>query len=395
MTKRKLSIMALGLLIMALGCGLVYAAVSVEVTNHFETGIVDINLMEYQIDESSQEEMPWVDEPTVFPGEYISKIPRVHNDGNDCYIRAKVTMTPSEGMPQEDFEKIEIGGTSEKWLLADDGYLYYTDILKTGEDADVFEWVSIPVDMTNESQDERFYINVEVDAIQSKNFTPEFSSATPWGSVEVLACEKEGQYEISSLKKADSQSFKVQYQGDAKKLITNSDDFFANLPYMMPGDSFNDVARLVNTSSNDIKLYFRSEALDDSELLDKIQLKITTEIGGKKVVYYEGSLRAAALSESAVIGTIPAKSEGNFHFDLHVPAELNNQYSISSSYVKWIFSTEEIPQPGPDKPDSPKTGDEADLNLWMGMFGGSLVAIGMVVMMSVTDRKKKGAASHE
>jgi hypothetical protein len=31
----------------------------------------------------------------------------------------------------------------------------------------------------------------------------------------------------------------------------------------------------------------------------------------------------------------------------------------------------------------------------MGMFGGSLVAIGMVVMMSVTDRKKKGAASHE
>ena len=72
----------------------VYARPETSVTNHFSTGVVDINLDEYELTANGGEE-PFRDytgkkgeNPLIMPGDDISKIPRITNDGNDCYVRA-------------------------------------------------------------------------------------------------------------------------------------------------------------------------------------------------------------------------------------------------------------------------------------------------------------------
>ena len=72
-------------LIFCLSGGLVYAMPETSVDNHFETGLVDIELDEYQLDEEGKEE-PYTDKQNILPGATISKIPRIHNEG-DVYKR--------------------------------------------------------------------------------------------------------------------------------------------------------------------------------------------------------------------------------------------------------------------------------------------------------------------
>lgn len=374
MIKRKLFIMIIGLSLLISFCGLIYGLVSVDVLNYFETGIVDISLEEYK--KEGDTEVKWEDNQLVFPGAIVSKIPRITNKGSDCYIRAKITFTGSDKI-----KDTMLLGVDGKWLKADDGYYYYAEALPHGEQIDLFQGLKIPEDLALETQGQLFYVDIDVDAIQSKNFVPDFNSAAPWGSVEIVKCEKSGLFDVNSFKQSDTKSFRIVYQGDAKKLVKNSDDFFANFPYLMPGDVYSDSAEIVNSAASDLKLYFRSEANDSSALLDKIKLKITTVIDGKEKVFYEGNLRAAALSESTVLDTIPGNKKGVFHFEITVPPELNNQYSLSSSYVKWIFSTEPI-----QNTDVPKTGDESNIMLWSSMF---IISLAGLCSMLVAEKKRK------
>lgn len=380
MFKKKMLIIFLSLSIAVFSCGLIYGMVSVEITNEFETGIVDIRIEEYQ--KINNQEILWEDNPVVLPGNTISKIPRIYNDGNDCYVRTKITF---RGIPE--LNETNLIGISDNWLRADDGYYYYTEILPHGEDVDIFEALYIPDDFSQENEEKEFYIDIDADAIQSKNFEPEFTLAKPWGDIEILECGKEGQYDISSFKQSDNQSFSITYQGDVKKLIKNADDFFVNFPYLMPGDTYSDKLELINDSKNAIKLYFRSKATDESELLDKIQLKITTEINGKTKVFYNGNLRAEDLNEDVILGVIPKNKEGSFKFEIYVPHELNNQYTISSSFVKWIFSTEPIPEPV--NGGNPKTGDDFNFVLWGSVFGLSLSGFMIILFLKKKDEKEE------
>lgn len=345
MIKRKHFIIMIGLSIILFCTGTVYAMTQTEVTNYFETGIVDIELSEYQLNGDSEE--PYTDKETVVPNQKISKIPRIQNDGVDCYIRAKITFRNTDEVNDEC-----LFGMDEKWQKADDGYYYYTEIVPHGSSVDLFAGLTIPEDFSKEYE-EAFYIDIDTDAIQSKNFTPNFDSANPWGSVEILECEKEGMYDVSTFKASDSKSFEIKYLGESGTLIKNEEDFFVNFPYLMPGDVFSDSVELVNDGKDPMKLYFRSEAFDDSALLDKIQLTITTEIDGKKETVYSGSLRAVELNENIILGTIPEGDTGHFHFTIEVPPELNNEYTILDSFVTWIFSTEIIE----DSDMAPQTGD--------------------------------------
>lgn len=375
--KKKLIILLLGVLLILSGCGLIYAMISVDVTNHFETGIVDITLTEYQ--KVGDTEILWEDNPTVMPGDIVSKIPRIHNDGNDCYIRAKLAFRDTDEVSEDN-----LLGITDKWVKADDGYYYYTEILPHGEDTDIFRAVSIPDDLPEDTQGQTFYIDIDVDAIQSKNFTPQFNTAAPWGSVEILDCGKEGQYDISTFKQSDTQSFRIEYQGGIERLVKNSDDFFSNFPYLMPGDTYSDSASIVNDGDEDMKVYFRSAAEDPSDLLDKIQLTITTEIDGVTKVFYQGCLRAPELADNVILGIIPANSVGQFRFEISVPSELNNQYTIQDSLVKWIFSTEFIPNPS-----NPTTGEDPAIRLSMGLMAVSIVGMGFIIIAGTNKKRRE------
>lgn len=353
-----------------------YALTSVDVINHLETGIIDIGIKEYR--NVNGKEAAWEDNLTVLPGDSISKIPRIYNYGADCYVRVKITFREVEELTENN-----LLGMSNNWMKADDGYYYYKEILKTGKTADVFCGLKIQRNLSESMSEKTFYIDIDADAIQSKNFIPDFESASPWGRVEIVKCEKEGQYDIGILKKSDKQSFKIEYQGKTEELVKNRQDFFENFPYLMPGDKYRDFIKIVNDDKRkDLNIYFRSETKDDSELLDKILLRITTEFRGKIKDIYSGSLSAAKLSEEGLLGVIPKGSEGVFYFEIEVPKELNNKYTILNSYVKWIFSTKPISETHVDSViknpligEPVKTGDTSMLGIYAVLLGGSSCAI--------------------
>lgn len=401
MKKRKQFLMIISLVfsIMLLCSKKIYAKTSVEVTNRFETGIVDIHIREYQKD-GNKEEL-WNDNPTVMPGDRISKIPRIYNDGTDCYVRVKLSFREMTEI-REDY----LFGISDKWLKADDGYYYYTEILAHGGSVDIFRGLKIPENLPEETQGKKFYIDINVDAIQSKNFNPDFESASPWGSVEILKCAREGQYDVSTFKKSDNQSFVIEYQGKSDKLVKNKEDFFSNFPYLMPGDGYKDSLKIWNNSGKNVKLYFKTEALDDSELLDKILLKITAAINDEKKEVYSGNLRAEEISKEQLLGVIPKEKTGLFEFEIKVPEELNNKYTIQNSCVKWLFSTEPICESDSGTGEKPK-----DVNLSdkvVNIIGGGIktgdfsmmmpysgILIICVIMLTVAERKRKTGESDD
>jgi len=362
----------------------ILAMPKVSVDNHFTTGIVDIELEEYEIKEGK--EIPYENNKQVLPGKTISKIPRIENDGNDCWIRVKPTFKNIEHLNDSN-----IFGISDEWVKAND-YYYYKNILKTDESVDFFQGLKIPTDFPQELENSNFQVIIDVDAIQSKNFSPDFNSSNPWGDVEILLCNKDKNYNVSSFKKSDNLKFEVQYQGNTKELIKNKDDFFLNFPVLMPGDEYSDTISLKNTSNNPIKLYFDSEILENKDILEKIQLKIETEINGKQETVYQGALNSNI--NNKLLGEIKSNTEDIFKFTITVPPELNNDYTLLDGKVRWIFSTEEIenktekPNENNEKTDANakpvKTDDSQFLGLFFILLGFS--SFGMVLYI----KKKEG-----
>lgn len=326
------------------GSGITLLALSeTSVTNNFSTGVVDIELEEFEI--QNGEEIPYINNKEVLPGTEISKIPRVENMGNDCYIRVKLTFKDIT-----ELDDSNLFGITEDWVKIGE-YYYYKNILKTHDKVDVFQGLSIPEGFSELNAGQKFELTIDVDAIQSKNFTPDFNSSEPWGSVEILLCEKEGTYNVSSFKQSDNQKLEIVYEGDTSKLVTNKEDFFTNFPVMLPGDTYNESIQIVNTDNRDINLYFRTEILEDEDILNKIQLKITTTIDGETKTVYEGSLNSNL--DNQLLGIIKKNGSDTFDFSITVPPELNNNYSLLEGKIKWIFSTELIEEPkNPNNPEN-------------------------------------------
>ena len=161
------------------------------VTNNLTMGIVDIDLKEYTINEDG-EKVVWADKTNISPGEVISKIPEINcvEGAVDCYIRAKVeinckdtNLTTNSNMLTLD----NINVNEDEWFYCEeDGYFYYKEIITDEtEPVRLFSEVTIPKELENEWSLEEFSIDVTAEAIQSKNFTPNFSanSTEPWPGI--------------------------------------------------------------------------------------------------------------------------------------------------------------------------------------------------------------------
>lgn len=354
----------------------IYALTEVSVKNHFSTGIVDIELEEYSLT-SDGKEVIWENMDDVLPDTDISKIPRIFNHGNDCYVRAKIHLEDTPICMDD------IYGISERWMYADDGYFYYTEDLLTGEHVDLFEGIHIPSDLSETYAGTTFNIEIDVDAVQSKNFTPDYQSGSPWGKVEILECEKEGMYDITTFKKAEQGELSIRYEGDAGKLIKNEEDFFKNFPVFLPGDVYTDSLEFSNNSDRDISLYFRTAAHEEEGLIDALNLKIEKIISGKVEVLYEGTVRASELHGGVLLATLKKGEEGTLSYTLEMPEELQNPYSILEDDVVWVFSTGLI-----DNIDVVQTGDHTlNIGLTIMAIGGVLAFITVLMEMYMKRRK--------
>ena len=191
--KRLLKICALGVacvcLIASIGGIWAYFADSADVEVKTQTGLVSIGLELLSEDKANPGSYTaFVPSDRVAPGDEINETARIKNNGIDCYIRAKVEFT-------EQVQELgnlgiydAINYDSAKWTLAQDGYLYYKEVLKEGaEPAVIFTKLSIPAAVTNASADKGFATKITVDAVQAANFTQDTSSADPWGGITPMA----------------------------------------------------------------------------------------------------------------------------------------------------------------------------------------------------------------
>ena len=89
----KISALLCGLLL--IGISGIYGLPKAYVLYQANSGKVAIHLEEYRM--NGEKEVPWETEENVLPGGLISKIPRIVNDGADCYVGRALTFSGESG----------------------------------------------------------------------------------------------------------------------------------------------------------------------------------------------------------------------------------------------------------------------------------------------------------
>ena len=150
--------------------------------SNLKNGIIDINIEEYTIDNEGYK-VKWQDKKNILPGDQIIKISEISckNGSMDCYIRAKIDIIPKN---EDMFKDLGLHIDESKWFYCNNnGYWYYKEILNDKvEKAILNTEVNIPEEYNNDYVLNEFEIIVNVEAVQAKKITPNFSkeSTEPW-----------------------------------------------------------------------------------------------------------------------------------------------------------------------------------------------------------------------
>lgn len=344
---------------------------SVEITNNVGMGNVSIRINSEQYDEATGKNIPWEQKRTVLPGETVSEIVSVTNEGEPAWIRVKL-----------DFEtKAEVNITEEECEIVDgwekhkDGYYYWTKEVATGETVQFLESIDVPAEWTSEQVAKTdFTACVRADAVQTRHFTPNFKSDDPWFGtiIEVSA------YNYTRKEDATDIGFSVAYEGGAEGLVNKGDDFFSNWMTLMPGDSLEDTVAIRNDYDRKVKMYFRTENETSTDLEEHIYLKIYR---GEELIY-DGTL--AGTKKESVLAVMDPGTSFVIKYKLDVPAELNNKYDLTDGQVKWIFRAELL---GRYTKDGKRTGVEDTTKYWIAGGVAAVAVLGCAVYM--LGKKKK------
>ncbi|MCD7867765.1 MAG: hypothetical protein LUG62_06140, partial [Clostridiales bacterium] len=351
---------------------------SVTVANHISTGDIRISLEEYE--EKNGREILYENPKTVLPGDTVSKIPRITCEAEDCWVRVKISYTDNlnglEGLGDEN-----LGEIPEKWEKIGE-YFYYTEILGYGESADLFHWIHIPEDWTEEWAEKKLSMEIRAEAIQAANYTPDFTAMSPWGNEEIQKCI----HTVDGMEASvpEKKSLMVEFNGDAHRLLAVPDDFFSNFARAMPGDTLRDTAQIRNTTDSTAEIFFQTSpeclSVSGQDLAEKLGLTISMD--GKEL--YSGNLLAEELNAPVSLVTLAPGEEGELEFVISLPAGLDNAYALREADVKWIFSVNEdsptqTPETNPEDGESGgsgtareatsvKTGDETNIRLYFLLF---------------------------
>lgn len=390
---------------------------SVTVSNHISTGDVNIGIQEYEKDGDSEKSYQGPADGIVLPSQTVSKIPRITNYAETCYIRVKTTYTSeapeptatvegdaevpdvdhdSEAEPETEYilSDEELAGISDAWVQHGE-YYYYTQPLKNGESADFFQSVTIPSVWSSKASDRELGLTVTAEAVQAANFTPNFDSESPWGDTEIEQCVHETDNSVTEVTQKYT-AMSVTYEGAARNLVAAPEDFFQNLQTAMPGDTISDSFQLSNTTATDAEFFFRTETpsnLTEDELDLLKQFKLTITQNGKTL--YQGDLEAVSLNQEISLGTLKTDGNSRVQFTLQLPAELKNAYAKRESMINWIFRVQGAEEPGkPEGPSpaisqttAPKTG-LADPNVWMPLGFAAITAFG-TAKLSRKEKKER------
>ena len=256
-------------------------AITNQTTNgELSTGIVDIKIQNYKIDNNGQEIAETDDNQEVMPGEIISLIPKIYNLGMECYVRLKVTYIDEN----TDFTNYVTGLSSE--LTKHGDYYYYNKVLNPEENIKIFDTIRIPEYLNQIQSEEELKLIIVAEAIQYRNFEPDYAQEDPWKGVTPTKTIKKS-YEIND----KGYKITIEYEDDSNHDILVPDNFLDKMDTVLPGDSFKDSIKINNNSKKQTKYYIELRNKDtraaENELLKQVNLIITNKEG--KVIY-SGSL---------------------------------------------------------------------------------------------------------
>ena len=281
-----------------------------------------------------------------------------------------------------------LNGISDDWVKAGDGYFYYKNIVKTGETVRFFDSVSFPTEWTEEFSGLTCGLDVTSEAVQSANFTPDFTAEKPWGDTEIELCVHENDGTVTS-KTQNKTQMTVSLDATAAQLVTDAKDFFSNFDELMPGDTVSDTLHIRNQNDHDAEIFFHTETPadltnDQKDLLKNLQL--TIQVNGKQV--YEGDLESVGLNKKISLGTYAKNAEGTIDFSIHMPKEDKNIYAVRDTKVTWVFDCGWDDPEGNESYQAPKTGLDDHLYLNF-MIAGTLLLVGGITLFAAGKKKEK------
>lgn len=371
--KKKSALLYVLVIVIVTTCSIAYAEKISEIsfTNWFETGSVDVRIRQYEVTEKGEV----LSTPgQVMPNQDVSYIPRVLNLRAESYVRVKVTIQ-MEAEIANPITYENVLGLNKEWVQRGE-YFYLTKSLKTNETSDLFRGFHVPKEW-EQGTASGFTIHVTVDALQKEHVAPDFDSIVPWGTVKIEHAKQEDNIDYGIAKKKQV-SHLMEYTA-LDGLESKTSDLFTNFNYFMAGDTYKDTLQMKNQSDGPIKLYFKTETMD-KDLTSKMNVKIYCD--GK--ILYDGKLHSPSLSQYQYLTIVPSKTIKDFDFEVHLPQNSKNYYSVLKDKVIWKFSCKEL---GTTE-SNVQTGDEGN-----GMLVWMLLVIYAILMILLA--KKNGGIRNE
>lgn len=317
-----------------------------KVRNNIKAGIVDIKVEEYS-ESKETGEIEAVKDPRieVLPSEEVSRITRITNLEAPCYIRARVNWD-TKGYKAGGGNLFTIGdkdikGISDNWLKVGDWY-YYKKALDTHDNVDFFKSIIFPSKYTERDMTQHLIINVDVDAVQAQNFTPNFGSSDPWYGVDIIKSTKSRSGDVDTVSYRAG-NMKVTFNGNSGQLISNTDDFFKAFGEMMPGD-IKEGSVSVKNNTKDIqdlslsmtlpKTYYKSQY----DLLSLVNIKILND----KEIVYEGSIADSYNVGEINLGRYKKGSSSTLSFIVSMSTNVTNRLALTEAEVDWTFKASSV-----------------------------------------------------
>ena len=295
----------------------------ISVTNNLGVGNISINLKLEQDYGSGR--IKATSETLVEPGMAVKEYLIIKNEADEAWIRAKVDL--STDISQVNIQDIITYTGNSNWIEKG-GYFYYKKPVKQGKSIELASLVKFPAEWEEEKiKNKHINYKVTAEAVQAKNFMPKFEEEDPWFGTIIEIQSKNYTVDKQEL----NNNFEIAYEGGSRGLVKIGDDFFSNFGTAMPGDTLKGKAEVKNNYTSNVELYFRTENSELSELEKVVQLKIYKDndlIFGGKLGDVKKEVKLAFLKPG---------DRFELRFELYLPKEMNNKYSLSKARVRWVF----------------------------------------------------------
>ncbi len=172
----------------------------------------------------------------------------------------------------------------------------------------------------------------------------------------------------------------VRYEGGAEEFIYlpgsafSDTDLFEGFKGVMPGDVISQRITIRNTSDKEVRIFLRADPVEEKhrDFLSRMNLQVSTRDGQ---IFDAATSETGQLTENTLLGTFKQGGTTELMLTLTVPYDLGNDFMATMGVVPWVFLAEEVPED-----DTPHTGDDFDLGVWLLAAAMILAAIAYVVI---------------